>query len=165
MTVETKPKPQSVQLPLEATVDRIRGNTVALAVFFLALFLFANWEILNSKLPALVFGSDVDQAGKNIIATIFASLAMLVPMIIAELLAARTHHQAAALRARNAASTYRVTVKTVGFYVTLLVIFFMYSVFPEYENDGYKLFWPLITWIGPAHLPLRVLPKSCGNLA
>ena len=148
MTIEKPANPQSPQLPLETTADRIGANTAALAVFFVALFLFANWDMLNSTLPSLVFGPDVNQAGKNTVATVFASLAMLVPMISFELLVAKTHRkEAAALGARNAASTYRATVKTIGFYFTLLVIFLMYSVFPEYENDGYKLYWPLIRWI------------------
>lgn len=148
MTSEKPANPQLPQLPLEATADRMGANTAALAVFFGALLLFVNWDMLNSTIPALVFGADVNQSGKNIVATVFASLAMLVPMVSFELLVARTRrNDPTALGAQNAASTYRATMKTIGFYFTLLVIFLMYSVFPEYENDGYKLYWPLIRWI------------------
>jgi protein-S-isoprenylcysteine O-methyltransferase Ste14 len=88
----------------------------------------------------------------SFIGGILAGLAICVPIIILELISAKTfknHSTGLDFSKRNPFNSKRVLVKLVGLYATLALFAFFYWIFPEYHTDFYLNYWSLVKIVLP----------------
>jgi hypothetical protein len=112
---------------------------------FLTLVLFAAFILVFYIFPffldvivALIFGHMPNEKAFIVTAILSAIAIAVLPMAISLY---RSTGLAPKVSVSTVSSPFRIFVKTAGFYMTLLVMFFLYSAFPEYANNRYSDFW------------------------
>lgn len=131
---------RKISLPSSATNSSV--SLVGLLSFIIALVLLHQYQL------GIIYS------------TIILLLSTAVPMIVLDLMVFKIYQRPTTgidMTICGDQKLTRVAIKLLGFFGSIVLIFLIYWIFPEYHRDFYIPYWVLVEKVAPFILPVAVL--------